>query len=102
PGLSFRGERGIEFGLRARCGVAFLADFGARGCQFAFELGEPVALGEAPRGRRLGIRGGRKPVPAPQIALPRHEALSRLELAGEAPPVGAIDDTDPRKPAGKL
>ena len=48
------------------------------------------------------MRGDRKAVPAPEIALARDEPLAGLEQCREARPVGALDDADLGEPAREL
>ena len=59
-------------------------EVGAHDAQLRLDVGEAVAAGEAAcrPGRRIG--GDGEAVPAPQIALLRHQPLAGLELAGDA------------------
>ena len=89
-GVARRGDLGLGRGR----GFGAPRQIGARHLQLGLDVGEAVAAGKTPGGpgRRMG--GDRKSVPAPQVALRRHQPLARLELAGKPRAVGTRHDAD--------
>ena len=73
--------------FRRRHGLPPRVEIGARDAQLGLDVGEPVAAGEPARRRGRRVGGDGEAVPAPQIALLRHQPLAGLELVrrGAAP-----------------
>ena len=74
-------------------------EVGAHDAQLRLDVGEPVAAGEATgrAGRRMGR--DRKAVPAPQVAVLRHQPLAGLESRARRAPSCARHHADLREPA---
>ena len=91
-GLGFGGRAHVGFGGFDR--LALGVDLGADRFQLGFDVGEAVLAGEPARraGRRVGR--DREAVPAPEVAVARHQPLAGLEQRNEARRVGAVDHAD--------
>ena len=100
--FAFRRHRGSQFGFRSLGDAALCLRVSAGVAKLAIEIGEAVLRGEPARRRGRRIRGGRKAVPAPQVAIGRHQPLAGLELRNERWPERTIDHADLRQPARKL
>ena len=96
--LAFHGDRGRKFDLGGLDGAAFAVSLGARLSKLGVEIGKAVLGGEAARRGGRRIRGGGEAVPAPQIAVRRHQPLAGLELRDERRPERAVDHADLREP----
>ena len=101
-GFAFGRDRGVQFGFGGLDGAALGFGIAARSAKLGVDIGEAVLGGEPARGRGRRIRGGRKAVPAPQIALARHQPLAGLQLRDERRPKRAVDHADLRQPPRKL
>ncbi len=101
-GLSFRTAGGIERRLRGFQRAAPHVDFGAGHRQLAFDFGKAAALRQPPRRAGLRVSRGDKTVPAPQIAVARHQPLAGLQRARETRARFAVDEADLRQPARQL
>ena len=101
-GFGFRRHRGGERGFCRFDHALPGFDFAASGRKFALDRLQPPAFGEPPRCSGRGVRGDGKTVPAPKIAVARHQPLAWLERCSEAGSGGAFDDADLGQPAGQF
>ena len=82
--FAFGRDRGGELGFRRFDRAALAVGIGARVAELGVEIGEAVLRREPARGRGRRIRGGRKAVPAPQVAFGRDQPLAGLAAARRA------------------
>ncbi len=84
-----------------RLGLLRLGELRLERVDLALDLFQPVALGQA-HGRGLGRLGADdQPVPAPQVAVLRHQARADRQLGLQAIAVGRFDDADGRQAQGQ-
>ncbi len=74
----FGGRSGLQFGLGRLQGVALGGGIETGLLELAFNLNQARPLGEASRRAGRCVRGGDKPVPAPDVTFQRHQTLARL------------------------
>ena len=74
---------------------------GRRGLGLAAQAVETVAFGQPLRGRRRGIGGGGKAVPAPQVALGGDQPLAGPKLGLKVGAARRVDHADLGQTAGK-
>ena len=63
------------------------------------DLAEAIALGQPPRGGRGGVGRRRESVPAPDVALARHEHLAWPQSGAQAMALLLVDDADLLQPS---
>src|SRR5207237_7096254 len=83
-------------------GLALVLDRRAGVDEFAVDVGEAAALGEAARGTGWRVGVGGKAVPAPEVAIARDQALAGLEQVCEARALATFDHADQGQAARKL
>ena len=83
PGLAggrLGGGRRLQFGLGVFQRLPLGGGVGAGLFQFVFDIDKPRPFGETPGGAGRGVGGRDKTVPAPDVALQRHQPLAGLQL----------------------
>ena len=83
PGLAgggLGGGRRLQLGLGVFQRLPLGGGIGAGLLQFVFDIDQPRAFGEPPRGAGRRVGGRDKTVPAPDVAFQRHQPLAGLQL----------------------
>ena len=93
---------GGHLGRGRRHGRLLGLDLAAHGLQLGLDIGEAVLAGQTAGRTGRRIDGDREAVPAPEVALARHQALAGLEHRCEARGLFALDHSDLRQASSQL